>query len=94
MRSAYLLDINSQTFTLLHVVKSLGEYLTNDDGNIREKGMILVPLSYGRKSRTLTIQQRSLGVKLLSTILAQCQPEQITKQSSELYSVLSLTLFR
>ncbi|KAG8771304.1 hypothetical protein FRC12_003699 [Ceratobasidium sp. 428] len=51
-------NVNSQTITLLHVVKSLGEYLTNDEGGIREK-----------------------GVKLLSSILAQCQPEKITKQS-------------
>ncbi|KAG8684679.1 hypothetical protein FRC09_015238, partial [Ceratobasidium sp. 395] len=52
-------NVNSQTITLLHVVKSLGEYLTNDEGSIREK-----------------------GVKLLSSILAQCQPDKITKQST------------
>ncbi|QRV73960.1 MMS19 nucleotide excision repair protein [Ceratobasidium sp. AG-Ba] len=52
-------NVNFQTITLLHVVKSLGEYLTSDDGKIREK-----------------------GVKLLSNILARCQPERVNKQST------------
>lgn len=30
--------INNQSITLLHIVKSLGEYLTSEDGKIREKG--------------------------------------------------------
>ncbi|KAG8745003.1 hypothetical protein FRC10_009111 [Ceratobasidium sp. 414] len=35
-------NVNTQNITLLHVVKSLGEYLTNDDGKIREKARVLV----------------------------------------------------
>ncbi|KAG9103692.1 hypothetical protein FRC06_008809 [Ceratobasidium sp. 370] len=35
-------NINTHDITLLHVVKSLGEYLTNDDGKIREKARVLV----------------------------------------------------
>ncbi|CAE6466774.1 unnamed protein product [Rhizoctonia solani] len=30
-------NVNNQTITLLHIVKALGEYLTSEDGKIREK---------------------------------------------------------
>ncbi|CAE6521545.1 unnamed protein product [Rhizoctonia solani] len=35
-------NVNNQTMTLLHIVKALGEYLTNEDGKIREKGIRLL----------------------------------------------------
>ncbi|CAE6522908.1 unnamed protein product [Rhizoctonia solani] len=34
-------NVNNQTMTLLHIVKALGEYLTNEDGKIREKARVL-----------------------------------------------------
>ncbi|KAG9088547.1 hypothetical protein FS749_002072 [Ceratobasidium sp. UAMH 11750] len=41
-------SINTGNITLLHVVKSLGEYLTNDDGRIREKGVKLLSSTLAR----------------------------------------------
>ncbi|CAE6482007.1 unnamed protein product [Rhizoctonia solani] len=35
-------NVDNQAITLLHVVKALGEYLTNEDGKIREKGIKLL----------------------------------------------------
>ncbi|CAE6485127.1 unnamed protein product [Rhizoctonia solani] len=34
-------NVDHQTITLLHIVKSLGEYLTSEDGKIREKARVL-----------------------------------------------------
>jgi hypothetical protein len=34
----WAIDVDDQKITLLHIVKSLGEYLTSEDGKIREKG--------------------------------------------------------
>lgn len=35
-------SIDNQSITLLHIVKSLGEYLTSEEGKIREKGIKLL----------------------------------------------------
>lgn len=35
-------NVDNQSITLLHIVKSLGEYLTSEDGKIREKGIKLL----------------------------------------------------
>ncbi|KAH7335417.1 ARM repeat-containing protein [Rhizoctonia solani] len=35
-------NVDNQSITLLHIVKALGEYLTNEDGGIREKGIKLL----------------------------------------------------
>ncbi|KAF8587853.1 ARM repeat-containing protein [Ramaria rubella] len=57
-------DLASGKATMLHVVKSLGEYLTAEDEGLRSK-----------------------AVGFLSTVLAQCPADKITKQSAHVLTV-------
>ncbi|CAE7224793.1 unnamed protein product [Rhizoctonia solani] len=41
-------NVNNQTVTLLNIVKALGEYLTSEDGKIREKGIRLLSNTISR----------------------------------------------
>ncbi|CAE6532510.1 unnamed protein product [Rhizoctonia solani] len=41
-------NVDSQSITLLHIVKALGEYLTSEDGKIREKGIRLLSNTISR----------------------------------------------
>ncbi len=70
-------DVSNGETTLVNIVKALGEYLTSEEDSPRTKGGSNLSLSISSSNL------RPLGVELLSSVLARCPPDNMTRQSGQ-----------
>ena len=63
----------------MHVVKALGEYLTSDEGDLRNKGAHSLSIKAPR-------QHYSTGLEFLALVVGKCPLENFNLQSGTYYT--------